>query len=131
MVQRQAVRWVKKRLPHHTSVTQLHTNLGWCTLEDRRLDSKLAIFFKIYHYLVTIPLPKYLETPSSQVNKHICIPAVFVRSRSIQIIVSFHCPSRQWPNSITNKPELFLFLSFIPLLLNILTNFRNLLLLRV
>ena len=63
MVQRRAIRWVKSDYSRYTSVTDLQNTLGWSTLEKRRLVSKLVMFYKIYHNLVALPLPGYLEAP--------------------------------------------------------------------
>ena len=64
MVQRRAIRWVKHDYSRYTSVTDLQNTLGWSTLEKRRLDSKLIMFYKVYHNLVALPLPFYLEVPT-------------------------------------------------------------------
>ena len=64
MVQRRSVRWVKQDYSRYSSVTDLQNTLGWSTLEKRRLDSKLVLFYKIYYNLVALPLPYYLEVPT-------------------------------------------------------------------
>ena len=62
-VQRRAVRWVKHNYSPLSSVTAMQDSLGWRSLEHRRYDSKLIMFYKIYHNLVAIPLPQYIQTP--------------------------------------------------------------------
>jgi hypothetical protein len=69
MIQRRAVRWVKNDYSHYTSVTQLQNTLNWRTLENRRIDAKLVLFYKVYHHLVAISLPSYLEAPT-RLNRH-------------------------------------------------------------
>ena len=64
MVQRRAIRWVKNDYSRHSSVTQMQNTLNWRTLENRRRDSNLIMFFKIYHGQVAITLPDYLVPPS-------------------------------------------------------------------
>ena len=69
MVQRRSIRWVKNDYSRYTSVTDLQNTLGWSTLENRRLASKLIMFYKIYHNLVAMPLPNYLEVPT-RLSRH-------------------------------------------------------------
>ena len=40
------------------------SNLGWRSLEYCCNDARLAMFFKIYHSLVAVPIPSYFEYPS-------------------------------------------------------------------
>lgn len=63
MVQRRAVRWVKHNYSRYDSVTSMQNELGWQTLQDRRNDSRLTIFYKIVYGLVAVPVPEYLERP--------------------------------------------------------------------
>ena len=48
------------------------TQLGWRSLEQRRNDSRLCLFYKIIHGLVAIDLPPYVEHPArtSRKNSH-------------------------------------------------------------
>ena len=39
------------------------SDLGWRSLENRRTDTRLAMFYKIVYNLVAIPLPSYFEHP--------------------------------------------------------------------
>ena len=39
----------------------MQQELGWQTIQDRRNDPKLIIFFKIIQGLVAVPLPSYIE----------------------------------------------------------------------
>ena len=43
----------------NSSVTDLLSNLEWRSLENRNIDTRLAIFYKIVYGLVAIPLPSY------------------------------------------------------------------------
>ena len=69
MVQRRSIRWVKHDYSRYTSVTDLQNALGWSTLERRRQDSRLVMFYRIYHNLVAISLPPYLVVPS-RLSRH-------------------------------------------------------------
>ena len=45
----------------YSSVTQMINTLGWRSLEQRRADAWLLMFYKIVHGLVEIPLPTYMQ----------------------------------------------------------------------
>ena len=57
MVQRQAARFVCSDYRRTTSVTGLLENLGWDTLEHRRLLIQSTMFYKIHNNLVNIVFP--------------------------------------------------------------------------
>ena len=66
MTQRRAARWVKSNYilySSYDSVTEMLHDLGWRSLEQRRLDARLIMFYKIVYGLVAIQLPSYLEHP--------------------------------------------------------------------
>ena len=44
-----------------SSVTQMTNSHGWRSLEQRRADARLIVFYKIVHGLVEIPLPTYIH----------------------------------------------------------------------
>ena len=47
----------------YSSVTDVMSNLGWRSLENRRYDARLSIFYKVVYGLVAIPVPSYFERP--------------------------------------------------------------------
>lgn len=63
MIQRRAIRWVKHNYSTYDSVTQMQESLGWRSLEQRRADAQVTMFYKIIHGLVAVPLPAYIEHP--------------------------------------------------------------------
>ena len=63
MVQRRAARWVSNDYSIYSSVTEMMSNLGWRSVENRRYDACLLMFYKIVYGLVAIPVPSYLEHP--------------------------------------------------------------------
>ena len=63
MVQRRAIRWPLSAYSSYQSVTELQQQLGLRTLEQRRVDAKVIMIYKIMHGLVAIPLPPYFEQP--------------------------------------------------------------------
>ena len=72
MVQRRAARWTLCRFSSYDSVSEMLGDLGWRSLEDRRTDSRLCLFYKIVHDLVAVPLPPYVV--HTQVITPISIP---------------------------------------------------------
>ena len=52
----------------YSSVTEMMSNLGWRSLENRRYDAHVLMFYKIVYGLVAIPVPSYFERP--EVNTH-------------------------------------------------------------
>ena len=62
-VQRRAARWVSNDYSTYSSVTDMLSNLGWRSLENRRIDARLTMFYKIVYGLVAIPLPSYFVRP--------------------------------------------------------------------
>ena len=62
-VQRRAARWVSNDYSSYSSVTDMLSNLGWQSLENRRTNTHLAMFYNFVNGLVAIPLPLYFEHP--------------------------------------------------------------------
>ena len=60
MVQRRAARWVLGDYLSYSSVSDMLEKLGWRTLEQRRADSRLVLFYKIIYCYVAVPLPSYI-----------------------------------------------------------------------
>ena len=50
-VQRRAARWTVNNSEQKASVTEMVKNLGWRTLEQRRADARLCLFYKVVHGL--------------------------------------------------------------------------------
>ena len=69
-VQRRAIRWVKHDYSRFNSVSAMQHELGWKTLENRRADARLILFFQIVNNLVAVPLPPYLQRPT-RISRHI------------------------------------------------------------
>ena len=60
MVQRRAARWVLNDYSPYSSVSGMLEKLNWRTLEQRRADSRLVLFYKIIYGYVAVPLPTYV-----------------------------------------------------------------------
>ena len=61
MVQRRAARWVTGRYHNTSSVSDMLRGLDWRSLEQRRVDSRLTILYKIRNHLVAIDENLYLQ----------------------------------------------------------------------
>ena len=63
MVQRRAVRYVKNRHRNTSSVSDMLCTMIWRSLQDRRRDARLCMFYKIDRNLVAIKKDKRLIPP--------------------------------------------------------------------
>ena len=63
MTQRRAARWVKNKFSTYDSVTDMLSELGWRSLECRRIDARMIMFYKLVYGYVAIDLPTYFERP--------------------------------------------------------------------
>ena len=70
MVQRRAARYVLNRFHNTSSVTGMIDTLGWRSLEYRRMDASLCLFYKIVNGLVLIPADQYLIPLSRSTRLH-------------------------------------------------------------
>ena len=77
MVQRRTVRWVSRNYSPYVSVTQMQNNLGWRTLEGRKADARLILFYKIVY-----------EPPRDKINKVSVRPAKTQISLGIRPVLS-------------------------------------------
>ena len=84
-IQRRAIRWIKRDYPPLSSVSAMQEDLGLRTLEHRRNDFRLIMFFKIYHNTVAINLPSYITQPD-RLTRHMH-PLTF---RQIQVSSDNH-----------------------------------------
>ena len=70
-VQRKAARFVTKQHRRDTSVTQLLEHLQWRSLQERRLQARLAMFYKIIHEQASCIIPpQYQRLNSSSRESH-------------------------------------------------------------
>ena len=68
-VQRWATLWTTSNYDYRSSTTATVNNFGWRTLELRRADTRLVLFFKIEHDLVDVPIPDYIHPPN-KISRH-------------------------------------------------------------
>ena len=108
-VQRRAARWVKHNYSPYESVTNMVDILGWRTLEQRRADTRLILFYKIVHSLVAVHIPNYFE----QLHRLTRTMHPFPTDKSIpaQTITNIHFPHdhyylEQTANRCCQAPQL-------------------------
>ena len=89
MVQRRAARWTLSEYSPYASVTQMLQSLRWRSLEQRRSDSRLCLFYKIIYGLVAIDMPPYVCSPieNSQEFTHPWLPSNSIHCRFLQILI--------------------------------------------
>ena len=68
-VQRRSALWATRDYQRTSSVTQMIKDLNWRTLEQRRIDSRLILMYKITYDLVAIPAADYL-IPNTRQSRH-------------------------------------------------------------
>ena len=68
-MQRRSARWATRDYQRTSSVTQMIKDLNWRTLEQRRIDSRLTLVYKITYDLVAIPAADYL-IPNTRQSRH-------------------------------------------------------------
>ena len=62
MVQRRAARYACNRYHNTSSVTDMLQTLTWPSLQQRRLKTKLIMFYKIVHHIVAVPTTILIPT---------------------------------------------------------------------
>ena len=108
MIQRRAARWTLSEYSPYASVTQMLQSLGWRSLEQRRSDSRLCLFYKIIYGLVAIDMPPYVVHPlRTPRNSHtLCF-------RQIQSTVDYYKYSF-YPLSIVQWNRLLAHIALLP-----------------
>ena len=69
-VQRRAARWVYRDYRYTSSVTAMMKDLNWRPLDQKRIDSRLIMLYKVTHDLVAIPASLY-HTRNTRKSRHI------------------------------------------------------------
>ena len=112
-IQRRAARWTTSNYGTRSSVTAMLNQLGWRTLEQRRADARLCLFYKIVYGLVAVPLPNYIQ-PTHRISRY-CHSMTY---RQIQTSTNYYKYSFfplaivQWnalPEAVASLPDLDLF----------------------
>ena len=82
---KRTARWTTSNYDYRSSVTAMLDQLGWRTLEQRRADARLCLFYKIVYGLVAVPVPDYIQ-PTSRVSRY-CLSVTF---RQIQTTKNYY-----------------------------------------
>ena len=69
-VQRRAARFTMGDYKTTSSTSQMISDLGWPSLQQRRVDAKLTMVYKITHYLVEIPAATFLHPSTTSTRGH-------------------------------------------------------------
>ena len=72
MVQRRAARWVTGRYHNTSSASDMLCSLDWRSHEQRRVNSRLSMLFKIQHHLVAINEESCLERGTGRREHQYC-----------------------------------------------------------
>ena len=76
-VQRRTARWVTGGFHNTSHVSDTLQHLGWRDLNQRRVDSRLCMLYKIRHGLVDIPIGQFLKFQRNGVN----FQAIYARTK--------------------------------------------------
>ena len=68
-VQRRAARWVFSDYSWSSSVSTMLNHLGWPTLAERRLFTRLSTFYKIVYNLSAPQMPSYYSTTANRLTR--------------------------------------------------------------
>ena len=68
-VQRRSARWATRDYQRTSSVAQIIKDLNWRTLEQRRIDIRLTLMYKITYDLVAVPTA-YCLIPNTRQSRH-------------------------------------------------------------
>ena len=68
VAQCQTGRWVTGNHNNKSSVSDLVQSLGWCSLKQHRVDTRLNLLCKIIHRLVSTQLKDHLKYPVRNVK---------------------------------------------------------------
>ena len=69
-VQRRAARWATRDNRYTSSVTAMLKDLNWRPLDQRRIDSRLVMMYKVTYDLVAIPASDFLVR-NTRASRHI------------------------------------------------------------
>ena len=117
MVQRRAVRFVKGGYSRTSRVTPMLADLEWNTLQQRRMQSKIVILYRIVHQLVSIPshIPYLIPTRASRGhNMRFAIPRLTVNTHLYSFFPSAIRIWNQLPDSTVSAQSLETFRDQLP-----------------
>ena len=91
MVQRRAARFVKGDYSRTSSLTAMLADLKWNTLQQRRIQSKTVMLYRVVHKLVSIPVTPFLiPIRASRGHNMRCHPKVDSERSSLLLLPMCH-----------------------------------------
>ena len=69
-IQRRAARFVSNKFRRKASVSEMLHNLGWQSLDSRRQDQRLVLFYKIINGLASVEMEDILTPADSRTRKN-------------------------------------------------------------
>ena len=112
MIQRRAARYVHNNYHNTSSVTNMINTLQWPTLAERRLKTRLIMFYKIVHNLIAIPSDILIPTDSRTRQHHAYTYRHLQASKDSYKHSFFPYTIVQWnilPSSVVNSPSVDIF----------------------
>ena len=110
MVQRRAARYVSYNFDYKSSVSLMLNQLGWRSLEKRRRDARLSMFYKMENSLVSIDFDKYLHPQNLLLrNSHefsYQIPQSNSDAHKFSFIPRTICQWNSLPSNVVSLPSL-------------------------
>ena len=101
IIQRRAARWTLARFHLLASVTEMLNELGWRSLEERRIDARLVLMYKIVQGILPVSCSNLLRPALRRSrNKHSFLPIVC--NTSSHYLSFFPRTINQW-NSIPSN----------------------------
>ena len=116
MVQRRAARFVKGDYSRTSSVTAMLADLEWNTLQQRRMQSKTVMLYRVIYQLVSIPVTPFLiPTRASRVNNmRYAVPRSTVNAHLYSFFPSAIRIWNQLPSSTVSAQSLETFKDQLP-----------------
>ena len=99
MAQRRAIHWTLNNYSSYDSVSQMQTDLGWRSLDQRRADARLCMLYTIKHGLVAIQFPPYYQQPS-RMTRH--SHSLALRHSYFYELLQILCFSSVWQSGLLN-----------------------------
>ena len=113
MVQHRSAWYVMNDWGRLSSVTAMLNELGWQSLAQRRLNSKLIMMYRITHHLIAIPAtPPYITVSTNQTRGHhfkLFMPSSHINNFQQSFFVSTVQPWNNLNSTIIEAPTLPMF----------------------
>jgi hypothetical protein len=112
MVQRRSARYVLRRHNNTSSVTDMLSELGWSSLQERRQHQRLSMMYKIHHGLVGIQKDRYCTPPARKTRSAPHAYIIPSSTREYHSMSFFPRTIREWnilPAVVAEAPTLTTF----------------------